>query len=68
MALCDLSGFFELNVHCRMQDSKSYDPQPIKGVAQKKKPKVQQQTYSGKDSFPRPLEVDLRIHHVDEPG
>ena len=47
MALCDLSGFFELNVHCRMQDSKSYDPQPIKGVAQKKKPKVQQKTIMG---------------------
>ena len=23
---------------------------------------------SGKDSFPRPLEADLRMHHVDEPG
>ena len=23
---------------------------------------------SGKDSFPRPLDVDLRMHHVDEPG
>ena len=44
VTLCDLSGCCELNVHCRMRGSKSYDPQPTRGAAQKKKAKVQQKT------------------------